>query len=342
MQFNAIAPVFQAMIEYPYEEAGVCRSPSHTFNFGQDAYQIEYLSDMSNLLPESPTDDETSWTGGALKAAALSTVAISLFKVTKALSNRYFESKGSMSPELPRDIHVLTAKYLSTKDLLAMRLVSAELKAVADMELIDRLNNGSLFLNHLRLYSLSSLIDFFGDRAKFITRIRVQYPQHVDPAFDITRLGQVSLPSLIDFCGGVAKRIVGNHNPECVDQQFDTTLLDRFPKLTHLSLEDFKLNTDLRSLKHCPHLTHLSLEDRNLIADLSFLQYCPNLTRLDLRGCYRIVDLGFFEFCKNLTYLNLGGSYQLTDFSFLEHFPNLTHLDLTDCERISDLSFLQS
>ncbi|WP_143406406.1 F-box protein, partial [Estrella lausannensis] len=189
MQFNLISPIYQGETKHPYEKVGFLRGATHFFNFGQDAYQIEYLNGMSNLVPESLADHGTSWTGSALKAAALSAVAISLFKVAKALSNRYFESKGSMSPELPRDIHVLTAKYLSTKDLLAMRLVSRELKAVAELELIDRLNRGTLSPGDLQLNSLPSLIDYFGERATLITRLRYE---EFREEFDVTLLSQFS------------------------------------------------------------------------------------------------------------------------------------------------------
>ncbi|CRX37696.1 F-box/LRR-repeat protein [Estrella lausannensis] len=239
MQFNLISPIYQGETKHPYEKVGFLRGATHFFNFGQDAYQIEYLDGKSTLALKSSTDHKPTWIGIALRVAALCTVIIPLVALAATLIYRalnHFEPVGSLYPEIPGDIHVIIAKYRNIKDLLAMRLVSRELKTVAELELIDRLNRGTVSPGDLQLNSLSSLIDYFGERATLITRLRYE-----------------------EF-----------------REEFDVTLLSQFSRLRELGLKGYQGN-NLGFLASCPHLTHLDLTACRQITDFSFLELCPHL-----------------------------------------------------------------
>ncbi len=139
----------------------------------------------------------------------------------------------------------------------------------------------------------------------------------------------------------------------------DFSFLQFLPNLTHLYLQDNKINLPILpnliklylnrvygesnrffnflSLSIQPKLTHLFLNDL-CISDISFLEYLPNLIHLEIAE-NTISDFLPLKKLKNLNHLNLCRN-NLSDISFLEFLPTLTHLTLGK-NNISDISPLK-
>lgn len=281
MSLNLISPIYHGMTNYPTERCGFLRGATHFFNFGQKAYQVEYLDENSNALLMESGQHKPTWIGIALRVVALFSLIVPLLMF---IATAIYRSLNHF--KLISEAYLESLRHFGVDALLDRRSSSNLERVAVDMILIDRLNRGDISPENLRIGTLNSLIDFFGDRAKSITRIDLAMSDDLNQA--------------------------------------DLNGLRHFPDLTHLDLERCRQIGDISFLKHCPNLRRLYLKGCKKIRDGRVLQHCPDLTFLDLQECRKINDWSFLQYCPKLTDLYLAGCRQVDDESVLRYCPNLT------------------
>ena len=145
------------------------------------------------------------------------------------------------------DIWMVIASSLSVKDLLTLRKTSTLKRIIAEKTLINQLNAGIITPSNIKITTVTSLIDFFGENCSQITKL------------DLQKFYRIT-----------------DEDIEKISKNFTT--------LKHLLLNKSAITN--ASALHLTKmmLKSLSLSSCGNIRDFSFLQHCIELTSLNFQG----------------------------------------------------------
>lgn len=327
MTISLFSPI-HSNCQHPQENCSFLRLSNSIFNWGQKAYEIKLYTGGSSLELIEIKGSRPSFMDVILRIVSYMTIIIPLIMligtlIYRALNNFVISSKKDIFEE--KDINKHIVCQLTVKEISLMRGTSHLNKAIAECELIARLNLEKISPSDFGIRTVTDLINYFGGNCSEIFTLDLRdFPQVNDD--DLGKLLQF-FPKLIQLFLKEAQ--ITDESARSFSQML---------QLEKLALSKCVYVNDFSFLQELKKLTSLNLSGCN--KDFSFLQSLQGLKSLDLSGCDPFVDYSFLQNIRGLEKLNLSKCFINEDFSFLHSLKRLKELKLTSCLGMTDLSVL--
>lgn len=264
-------------------------------------------------------------------------------------SLHFIESLNQGMPESDKIIGSVHFSQLSSRDLLAMYKTSKESRSFIVPVLAERLNNGSLKLIQLGIFTVTKAVEFFGETCANIHTLDLTRINLINK--DIDRISN-SFPNLKhlffynpkithhSFCFFSKMRQLESFELTSCWDIYDMNFLENLTELRNLNLQSCTQVAHFNFLKKLTKLETLTLS-WTPFSDTSLLQGLKSLKKLDLASCREITDISFLQGMNNLTSLDLSCCEKITDISFLKDLQCLEDLNLQGCKKLTDISILK-
>ncbi|HEV8053068.1 MAG TPA: hypothetical protein VGP47_11290 [Parachlamydiaceae bacterium] len=207
--------------------------------------------------------------------------------VVDSTSKLYIEE--GFKAEIPEQFDVKSQIFskLKLRDLLAVRTSSEENKNIVDTLLINFLNDEKIALSDLKIRTYTDLISFFGERCSELLRLNLNIFFRINPmTLEKEAIDESTIAMIVHLCPKIhSLSFSGN-------VKVTNELLEILKNLKFVDEIKFEKFNDAKAFKNLinifPNLKTVTLEDNKEILDISILNNCKKIMNLHLLDCPKI------------------------------------------------------